>query len=98
MILQDIEDLNDKDYEDVLEFSADESTLKLRYVAALSIIANFANDIDPTLIPDDEKVDLSICKMIMDGHIEIEELSDSIHQNCVLCYNRKNFLGINFYA
>ena len=79
MILQDIEDLNDKDYEDVLQFSADESTLKLRYVAALSIIANFANDIDPTLIPDDEKVDLSICKMIMDGHIEIEELSDSIH-------------------
>ena len=79
MILQDIEDLNDKDYEDVLEFSADESTLKMRYVAALSIIANFANDIDPTLIPDDEKVDLSICKMIMDGHIEIEELSDSVH-------------------
>ena len=79
MILQDIEDLNDKDYEDVLEFRADKSTLKLRYVAALSIIANFANDIDPTLIPDDEKVDLSICKMIMDGHIEIEELSDSIH-------------------
>lgn len=79
MILQDIEDLNDKDYEDVLEFSADESTLKLRYVAALSIIANFANDIDPTLVPDDEKVDLSICKMIMDGHIEIEELIDTIH-------------------
>jgi len=79
MILQDIEDLNKEDYEDVLEFSADESTLKMRYVAALSIIANFANDIDPTLIPDDEKVDLSICKMIMDGHIEIEELSDSIH-------------------
>jgi hypothetical protein len=79
MILQDIEDLNDKDYQDVLEFSADPTTLKMRYVAALSIIANFANDIDPTLIPDDEKVDLSICKMIMDGHIEIEELSDSVH-------------------
>ena len=79
MILQDIEDLNDKDYEDVLEFSADPTTLKIRYVAALSIIANFANDIDPTLLPDDEKVDLSICKMIMDGHIEIEELSDSVH-------------------
>ena len=79
MILQDIEDLNDKDYEDVLQFSADESTLKLRYDAALSIIANFANDIDPTLVPDDEKVDLSICKMIMDGHIEIEELIDTIH-------------------
>ena len=79
MILQDIEDLNDKDYEDVLEFSADPTTLKIRYVAALSIIANFANDIDPTLIPDDEKVDLSICKMIMDGVIEIEDLSDSVH-------------------
>ena len=79
MILQDIEDLNDKDYEDVLEFSADPTTLKIRYVAALSIIANFANDIEPNLIPDDEKVDLSICKMIMDGHIEIEELIDTIH-------------------
>ena len=44
MILQDIEDLNKEDYEDVLEFSADESTLKLRYLAALSIIANLANE------------------------------------------------------
>ena len=79
MILQDIEDLNDKDYEDVLEFSADPTTLKMRYVAALSIIANFANDIDPNLIPDDEKVDLSICKMIMDGVIEIEDIGESVH-------------------
>jgi|TARA_R100000541_G_scaffold55045_1_gene63744 hypothetical protein len=79
MILQDIEDLNKEDYEDVLEFSADESTLKLRYLAALSIIANLANDVDPSLVPDDEKVDLSICKMLMDGHIEIEEINTSIH-------------------
>jgi len=79
MILQDIEDLNKEDYEDVLEFSADESTLKMRYVAALSIIANLANDVDPSLVPDDEKVDLSICKMLMDGHIEIEEINTSIH-------------------
>ena len=79
MILQDIEDLNDKDYEDVLEFSADLSNLPMRYVAALSIIANFANEIDPTLMPDDQKVDLSICKMIMDGVIEIEDLSNSVH-------------------
>tara|TARA_R110001606_G_scaffold50357_1_gene126251 strand:- start:322 stop:561 length:240 start_codon:yes stop_codon:yes gene_type:complete len=79
MILQDIEDLNKEDYEDVLEFSADESTLKLRYLAALSIIANLANDVDPSLVPDDEEVDLSICKMLMDGHIEIEEINTSIH-------------------
>ena len=79
MILQDIEDLNKDDYEDVLAFSADKSTLPMRYVAALSIIANFANDIDSNLIPDDEKVDLSICKMIMDGVIEIEDIGDSVH-------------------
>ena len=71
--------INDLDYEDVLEFSADLSTLPIRYVAALSIIANFANDIDPTLVPDDEKVDLSICKMIMDGVIEIEDIGNSVH-------------------
>jgi hypothetical protein len=79
MILQDIEDLNDKDYEEVLEFSADPTTLKIRYVAALSIIANLANDLDSTLVPDDQKVDLSICKMIMDGVIEIEDVGESIH-------------------
>jgi hypothetical protein len=51
----------------------------MRYVAACSIIANLANDIDPNLVPNDTKVDLSICKMIMDGAIEIEEISNRIH-------------------
>jgi hypothetical protein len=76
---QDIEDLEQQEYDDVWEFSQDTSNIKLRYVAALSIIANLANDLDPQLLPNDENVDLSICKMIMDGAIEISELSDSIH-------------------
>lgn len=79
MMLQDIEELNKQDYEDVIEFSQDKSTLEMRYVAACSIIANLANDIDPNLVPNDTKVDLSICKMIMDGAIEIEEISNRIH-------------------
>ena len=78
-MLLDIEDLNPKDYDDVVEYSQDESTIALRYIAACSIIANLANDLDPDLLPNDENVDLSICKMIMDGAIEIESLSDSIH-------------------
>jgi hypothetical protein len=76
---QDIDDLEEQEYDDVCAFSADTSNIKLRYVAALSIIANLANDLDPKLLPNDENVDLSICKMIMDGSIEIESLSDSIH-------------------
>ena len=76
---QDIDDLEPDEYDDVWEFSQDTSNIKLRYVAALSIIANLANDLDPQLLPNDENVDLSICKMIMDGAIEIESLSDSIH-------------------
>jgi|TARA_R110001632_G_scaffold1767_1_gene7926 hypothetical protein len=76
---QDIEDLEQQEYDDVWEFAQDTSNIKLRYVAALSIIANLANDLDPQLLPNDENVDLSICKMIMDGAIEISELSDSIH-------------------
>jgi len=79
MMWQDIEDLNQQEYDDVWEFAQDTSNIKLRYVAALSIIANLANDLDPKLLPNDENVDLSICKMIMDGSIEIESLSDSIH-------------------
>ena len=78
-MLLDIEDLNPKDYDDVVEYSQDESTIALRYIAACSIIANLANDLDPDLIPDDENVDLSICKMLMDGAIEIEQLNKSIH-------------------
>ena len=76
---QDIDDLEQQEYNDVWEFAQDTSNIKLRYVAALSIIANLANDLDPQLLPNDENVDLSICKMIMDGAIEIESLSDSIH-------------------
>jgi hypothetical protein len=76
---QDIEDLEQQEYDDVWEFAQDTSNIRLRYVAALSIIANLANDLDPQLLPNDENVDLSICKMIMDGAIEIESLSDSIH-------------------
>ena len=76
---QDIEDLEQQEYDDVWAFSQDTSNIRLRYVAALSIIANLANDLDPQLLPNDENVDLSICKMIMDGAIEIESLSDSIH-------------------
>lgn len=78
-MLLDIEDLNPKDYDDVVEYSQDESTIALRYIAACSIIANLANDLDPDLLPNDENVDLSICKMLMDGAIEIEPLSKSIH-------------------
>lgn len=76
---QDIEDLEQQEYDDVWEFAQDTSNIRLRYVAALSIIANLANDLDPQMLPNDEHVDLSICKMIMDGSIEIESLSDSIH-------------------
>ena len=79
MMWQDIEDLNEQEYDDVWAFAQDTSNIRLRYVAALSIIANLANDLDPQLLPNDENVDLSICKMIMDGAIEIESLSDSIH-------------------
>jgi len=76
---QDIEDLEQQEYDDVWAFAQDTSNIRLRYVAALSIIANLANDLDPQLLPNDENVDLSICKMIMDGAIEIESLSNSIH-------------------
>ena len=75
----DIEQLGQQEYEDVWEFAQDKSNISLRYIAALSIIANLVNDLDQQLLPNDENVDLSICKMIMDGAIEIETLSDSIH-------------------
>ena len=56
MMWQDIDDLEQEEYDSVWEFSQDTSNIKLRYVAALSIIANLANDLDPKLLPNDENV------------------------------------------
>jgi len=53
--------------------------LEKRYVIACSIISSLMLEKLPELIGADDSVDLSICKLLMDGVVEIEPFNRSIH-------------------
>ena len=75
----DFEDLTTQEFEEILVYSEFEDNFKLRYVIACRIIANMIEDIDFLEYSNAELVDLSICKMLIDGHIEIEEQVKKFH-------------------
>jgi len=73
----DIEELSEEEFDEVLEFSSKEDNLPSRYVMACHIIAS--------MIETEENaqyngiVDLSICKMLLDGTIEIKPSNNVLH-------------------
>ena len=75
----DFEDLTAEELDEILVYSEFEDNFKVRYVIACRIIANMIEEIDFLTYSNAEIVDLSICKMLLDGHIEIEEQSRKIH-------------------
>ena len=75
-----IDELSEEEFDKVVEFSQNTENLEKRYVVACSIISSLMLVKLPELmIGADDSVDLSICKLLMDGVIEIEPLSTSIH-------------------
>jgi len=50
-----------------------------RYAIACQVIANMTEEMHPETKSNDDLVDLTICKMLMDGVIEVENISDMIH-------------------
>jgi hypothetical protein len=78
----DIESLSEEEFDRVVEFSCNEENLSHRYVVACNIIASMIENEDKikeSLIPYDGMVDLSICKMILDGVMEVEPTSKMLH-------------------
>ena len=71
-------DLSEEEFNKLVEFSNNQENLQERYVVACQIISNLTNEIDPE-IGDDESVDLTICKLLMDGLIEVEPISRILH-------------------
>tara|TARA_R110000744_G_scaffold134643_1_gene243818 strand:- start:10 stop:252 length:243 start_codon:yes stop_codon:yes gene_type:complete len=80
-MLLDIKQFNDLTEEEInklIEFSNNQDNLQERYVVACQIITNLTDEIDPDF-GDDESVDLTICKLLMDGLVEVEPISRILH-------------------
>lgn len=71
-------DLTDAEITELLQYSADESTLKKRYIVACQIITDFGS-VKENFTDYDQAIDLTICKMLLDGDVEIEDLNPVLH-------------------
>lgn len=75
----DFEDLTDEEINEILVYSESEDNFKLRYVIACKIISNMIEEMKFETFSSTEMVDMTICKMLLDGYIEIEEKDRIIH-------------------
>ena len=73
------QDLDFEEMEKLIAFSNDQDTLVERYILACQIITNLTSETQPAFKEFGEAVDLSICKMLMDGMVEIEQIKPSYH-------------------
>ena len=76
--IKEFNDLTEDEFNKLVEFSNNQDNLQERYVVACQIISNLTDEIDPDF-GDDESVDLTICKLLMDGLIEVEPISRILH-------------------
>ena len=74
-----INDLSEEEYDEVIKFSQKTENLDKRYVIACSIISSLMIEQLPEFFNEEDSVDLSICKMLMDGVVEIEQINTSVH-------------------
>lgn len=72
-------EMSEEEMLELLQYSADDSTLIDRYIIACQIISNLTKDIPKDINEREEMVDLTICKMLVDGLIEVEQVSYTIH-------------------
>ena len=87
MQLQDISNLTDEEIEKLLLFSSNEETIMERYIVACEIISNLLIDnlghsesLYPEIVDQfEDSIDLTICKMLMDGDIVVETIDRKLH-------------------
>jgi len=73
------EDLTEEELDEILIYSESEDNFKIRYVIACQIIANLIEQMKFETFSNSEMVDMTICKMLLDGYIDIEEQDRQIH-------------------
>tara|TARA_R110002110_G_scaffold10629_1_gene52477 strand:+ start:1275 stop:1520 length:246 start_codon:yes stop_codon:yes gene_type:complete len=77
--IKEFKDLTEDEFNKLVEFSNNQENLEERYIVACQIITNLTNELDPNVEDHDESVDLTICKLLMDGLIDVEPMSRILH-------------------
>jgi hypothetical protein len=77
--IKEFNDITEDEFNKLVEFSNNQENLQERYVVACQIITNLTNELDPNVEDNDESVDLTICKLLMDGLIDVEPISRILH-------------------
>ena len=75
----DFDDLSEEEIDEILTYSGTNDNIEERYVVACRIIANMIEDIEPEVQSNNEMVDMTICKMLIDGYIEVEKNKHKYH-------------------
>ena len=77
--IKEFNDITEDELNRLVEFSNNQENLEERYIVACQIITNLTNELDPNVEDHDESVDLTICKLLMDGLIDVEPMSRILH-------------------
>ena len=75
----DFDNLSEDELDEILVYSEDKDTFVIRYALACQVIANLIEEFEPGSLSNIDMVDLTICKMLVDGYVEIKNESKSIH-------------------
>ena len=73
MIDLDFEDLSDEEINELLIYAESDENIESRYKVACQIIANMIKELKVSPFSNSEMVDMTICKMLIDGYIEVEK-------------------------
>ena len=80
MQLQGINGLTKEELKQLLDFSNDITNISERYIVACQIISNLLEEeIKQELEDFDDSVDLTICKMLLDGDVVVEPEDRKLH-------------------
>ena len=75
----DFDDLSEEEIDEILLYSGTNDNIEERYVVACQIIANMIEQLESEVHSNNEMVDLTICKMMLDGYVDIEKNNHKYH-------------------
>ena len=75
----DFNNLSEEEINEIMVYSETEDNIEVRYLVACQIIANMIQELDIEPLSNPDMVDMTICKMLIDGHIDVESEKRIIH-------------------
>lgn len=74
-----IDDMDEDELEELYEYAIKTDNLEHRYAVACKIIAGLTEELEEDGESTGETVDLSICRLIKEGSVVVESVSDKLH-------------------